>query len=101
MQALVLGAIQGATALLPISSSAHLFLVPTLLGWKYEGVAFDVALHGTRDAVIAHDHSAQLHAAANAPKELWTVEDAEHVAVFGDPGPWRDRLAHALETAVR
>jgi len=60
-----------------------------------------IFVHGTRDAVIAHDHSAQLHAAANAPKELWTVEDAEHVAVFGDPGPWRDRLAHALEAAVR
>jgi len=60
-----------------------------------------IFVHGTRDAVIAHDHSAQLHAAANAPKELWTVDDAEHVAVFGDPGPWRDRLAHALEAAVR
>ncbi len=45
-QALVLGAVQGLTELLPVSSSAHLFLVPTLLGWHYEGVAFDVALHG-------------------------------------------------------
>lgn len=60
-----------------------------------------IFVHGTRDAVIAHDHSAQLHAAANTPKELWTVDDAEHVAVFGDPGPWRDRLASALEAAVR
>ena len=60
-----------------------------------------IFVHGTRDAVIAHDHSAQLHAAANSPKELWTVEDAEHVAVFGDPGPWRDRLTRALEAAVR
>ncbi len=45
-QALVLGAVQGLTELLPISSSAHLYVVPTLLGWKYEGLAFDVALHG-------------------------------------------------------
>jgi undecaprenyl-diphosphatase len=45
-QALVLGAVQGLTELLPVSSSAHLYVVPTLLGWKYEGVAFDVALHG-------------------------------------------------------
>jgi fermentation-respiration switch protein FrsA (DUF1100 family) len=59
-----------------------------------------IFVHGTRDAVIAHDHSVQLHAAANSPKELWTVEDAEHVAVFGDPGPWRDRLTRALEVAV-
>ncbi len=46
LQALVLGAVQGLTELLPISSSAHLYIVPTLLGWKYEGLAFDVALHG-------------------------------------------------------
>ena len=39
--------------------------------------------------------------AANAPKELWTVEDGEHVAVFGNPGPWRERLAAALDAAVR
>lgn len=45
-QAAVLGAIQGLTEFLPISSSAHLYVVPTLLGWKYEGLAFDVALHG-------------------------------------------------------
>ncbi len=46
LQAAVLGAVQGLTELLPVSSSAHLYVVPTLLGWKYEGLAFDVALHG-------------------------------------------------------
>lgn len=46
LQAAVLGAVQGLTELLPVSSSAHLFLVPTLLGWPYAGLAFDVALHG-------------------------------------------------------
>ena len=45
-RAAVLGAVQGLTEFLPVSSSAHLFIVPKLLGWKYEGVAFDVALHG-------------------------------------------------------
>ena len=45
LQALVLGAVQGLSELLPISSSAHLYLVPTLLGWPYAGVAFDVAMH--------------------------------------------------------
>ena len=53
LQAFVLGAVQGITELLPISSSAHLYLVPTLLGWRYEGVAFDVALHaGTLVALV-------------------------------------------------
>ncbi len=54
LQALVLGAVQGVTELLPISSSAHLYLVPTVLGWPYAGVAFDVAMHaGTLLALIA------------------------------------------------
>ena len=54
LRAAVLGAIQGATEFLPISSSAHLYAVPELLGWKYEGVAFDVALHwGTLLALLA------------------------------------------------
>ena len=46
LQAAVLGAVQGVTELLPISSSAHLYIVPTLMGWPYSGLAFDVALHG-------------------------------------------------------
>jgi undecaprenyl-diphosphatase len=53
-QAGVLGVIQGLTEFLPISSSAHLYVVPTLLGWPYAGVAFDVALHwGTLLALVA------------------------------------------------
>ncbi len=53
-QAFVLGAVQGLTELLPVSSSAHLYLVPTLLSWPYAGVAFDVAMHaGTLLALLA------------------------------------------------
>jgi undecaprenyl-diphosphatase len=52
-QAMVLGAVQGLTELLPISSSAHLYLVPTILGWPYAGVAYDVAMHaGTLLALV-------------------------------------------------
>lgn len=45
MHALVLGALQGFTEVLPISSSAHLILVPWLLQWPESGLTFDVALH--------------------------------------------------------
>ncbi len=45
LQALVLGAVQGLTEFLPVSSSAHLVLVPWLFGWNDPGLAFDVALH--------------------------------------------------------
>ena len=54
LAAAILGIIQGITEFLPISSSAHLILVPWFLGWKPEGIAFDVSLHvGTAIAVIA------------------------------------------------
>lgn len=54
-QALVLGIVQGLTEFLPISSSAHLILVPWLLGWPEPGLAFNVALHlGTLTAVLAY-----------------------------------------------
>ena len=45
LHALILGAVQGLTEFLPVSSSAHLILVPWLFGWNDPGLAFDVALH--------------------------------------------------------
>lgn len=52
-RAVILGIIQGAAEFLPISSSAHLILVPYLLGWKESGLSFDVALHfGTMLAIL-------------------------------------------------
>jgi len=60
-----------------------------------------IFVHGTRDAVIGHDHSVQLHAAARGPKEFWAVEGADHMTVFAAPGPWRERLLRAMDVAVR
>jgi undecaprenyl-diphosphatase len=53
-QAIVLGIVQGLTEFLPVSSSAHLILVPWILHWQDPGLAFDVALHlGTLLALLA------------------------------------------------
>lgn len=55
LQALLLGALQGLTEFLPISSSAHLAILPWLLRWRDPGLAFDVALHlGTLVALLVY-----------------------------------------------
>lgn len=46
LQAAVLGILQGLTEFIPISSSAHLLVLPWLMGWKTMGLTFDVVLHG-------------------------------------------------------
>src|SRR5271156_4462743 len=53
LHAIVLGIIQGLTEFLPVSSSAHLIIIPWILGWDDGGLTFDVALHaGTLVAVL-------------------------------------------------
>lgn len=46
-QAFILGVIQGITEFLPISSTAHLIIVPWLFGWKgtINSLSFDIAVH--------------------------------------------------------
>jgi len=53
LEAVVLAVLQGFTEFLPISSSGHLVLVPALIGWDDQGLAFDIAVHvGTLVAVV-------------------------------------------------
>jgi undecaprenyl-diphosphatase len=57
-QAVALGAIQGPTELLPVSSSAHISLIPWLAGWNWHDLdpearkSFEVALHGGTAAAL-------------------------------------------------
>lgn len=54
-EAVVLAVLQGLTEFLPISSSGHLVLVPSLLGWEDQGLGFDIAVHfGTLIAVVVY-----------------------------------------------
>ncbi len=55
IQIIILAIVQGITEFLPVSSSAHLILVPVLTDWEDQGLAFDVAVHlGTLSAVIIY-----------------------------------------------
>jgi undecaprenyl-diphosphatase len=55
LQAIVLGIIQGLTEFLPISSTAHLRIVPALLGWNDPGAAFTAVIQfGTLVAVLLY-----------------------------------------------
>lgn len=57
-QIMVLAVVQGISEFLPISSSAHLVLVPMWAGWSDQGIVIDVALHvGTLAAVVVYFRS--------------------------------------------
>jgi len=54
-QAFVLGIVQGLTEFLPISSTAHLKVVPTIFGWKDAGLSFDAVIQlGSIVAVVSY-----------------------------------------------
>ncbi|MCX6345930.1 MAG: undecaprenyl-diphosphatase UppP [Armatimonadetes bacterium] len=54
-QAIILGAVQGLTEFIPVSSSGHLVVIPKLFGWAAHGKSFDAVLHlGTLAALLAY-----------------------------------------------
>ncbi len=55
IEAIILGIVQGLTEFLPISSTAHLAIIPALFGWKDPGAAFTAVIQiGTLVAVLAY-----------------------------------------------
>lgn len=55
IQSVILGIIQSITEFLPISSTAHLVIIPWLFSWQDDGLPFNVALHiGSLIAIIAY-----------------------------------------------
>lgn len=73
LAAVLLGAVQGITEFLPVSSSAHLILVKSFFGWDAErfGLAFDVACHvGTLVAVLVFFRRDLMAMAAALPDAL-------------------------------
>jgi undecaprenyl-diphosphatase len=92
-QAILLGVVQGLTEFLPVSSSAHLIVVPKLLGWPDQGLSFDVAAHlGTFGAVLIYFR-----------RDLWNLVAGSWRTLRGSTAPvdqdaWRLAWRLALAT---
>lgn len=86
IQIIILAVVQGLTEFLPVSSSAHLLLVPVFTGWPDQGIAFDVGLHaGTLCAVIAYFR-----------KEIGAMSSAWCRSIAGKERTDQARLAWAI-----
>jgi len=90
IQFIFLGLIQGLTEFLPISSSGHLVLIPWFLGWDYQGLSLDVALHfGTLLAVFAYFRKDWLDifkSALTRKKGIYSKKFLGYLAVASIPG---------------
>ncbi len=74
-QAAVLGLVQGLTEFLPVSSTAHLRIVPALLGWADPGAAFSAVIQlGTLAAVFIYFARDIARLARAALLSLWRAE---------------------------
>jgi undecaprenyl-diphosphatase len=73
LQIIVLAVLQGVTEFLPVSSSAHLILVPVFTAWEDQGLGFDIAVHaGTLLAVVAYFRNDLIQMATEWGRSLLT-----------------------------
>ncbi len=100
LQALILGLLQGATEFIPVSSSAHLTLLPWLLRWTFAPtfqLTFDVLTHwGTLLALVAV-----------FGRDLWGLLLAglrtlavPGIAGAGGPGRWLQRYVQGVGARI-
>ncbi len=83
IQIVILAIVQGLTEFLPISSSAHLILVPVILKWPDQGLVFDVAVHvGSLSAVMVYFRI-----------EIWNMTHAWFASVLSKKHTQNSRLA--------
>jgi undecaprenyl-diphosphatase len=93
LQAIVLGIVQGLTEFLPVSSSAHLIIVPWLFGWETPGLAFDAAIHlGTLTAVVVYFWRDLVAMLVALPLAL-----RHPVSLLRTPDPTRPRIVSSPE----
>lgn len=86
IEIITLAVVQGITEFLPISSSAHLILVPLFTGWPDQGIAFDIAVHiGTLVAVCLYFR-----------KEIIRIAYGFVRSLMGRPSKYYSRLAWQL-----
>lgn len=79
-QAIILGIVQGLTEFLPVSSSAHLRIVPALFGWGDPGAAFTAVTQiGTIAAVIIFFWRDLWRIASVWLRSLWQPELRKHI----------------------
>lgn len=90
LQLIVIATVQGLTEFLPISSSAHLIVIPRLTDWPDQGLAIDVAVHvGTLGAVLVYFR-----------RDVGDMVVGLFSAATGQPGNEGARLAGLLALAT-